>query len=120
LLIEAIAEIELQRQAAAARAAFGMRRRRLMRQADLLIAGIEELIADRQEPVPPSLMREVVQFVRPLSQKLLRRLLRAGPQPPQVLDVLFDTQALLNRHLTLAPKTRPPGQVVHSVHLDAQ
>ncbi len=103
MLIQAIAEIELERQAAAARAAFGMRHRRRMREADLLIAQVEELIANRQDPVPEPLMHEVVQFVRPLSHRLFRRLLRAGPRPPRVLGVLFEAQAFLTRHLTFAP-----------------
>jgi len=111
MLSTALDEIHREYQLAAARRNRELRRRAGVRQADAYLLQVENIIENQGGEVPADLMEEIVQFVRPLSRKLLRALTRNVTRDPvRVLDVLFDTQQLL--------MPRPP-LVVAQAYTDA-
>jgi len=96
MLSQAIEEIHRGYQRAEDRRRADWRRRAGVRQVDLYLLQIEDLIESRHPVVPEPLMEDIMQFVRPLSRKLHRVLSRNLTRDPvRVLDVLFDAQQLV-------------------------
>jgi hypothetical protein len=103
MLSEAIDEIHREYQAAADRREQEIRRRADVRRVDDFLLIVETIIEQKRSEVPPTLMDEIVRFVRPISRKLLRALNRNVTRDPvRVLDVLFDVQQLLLPRLLVA------------------
>jgi hypothetical protein len=103
MLCDAIEEIHREFEAAADRRNQELKRRADVRQVDDFLLSIEDIIENRQGPVPAPLIDEITRFVRPLSRKLLRALNRNVTRDPvRVLDVLFDAQQLLLPRLMVA------------------
>ena len=103
MLSEAIDEIHREYQAAADRREQEFRRRADVRRVDDFLLIVETIIEQKRPEVPPSLMDEIVRFVRPISRKLLRAMNRnVTHDPVRVLDVLFDVQQLLLPKLLVA------------------
>jgi hypothetical protein len=103
MLSEAIDEIHREYQAAADRREQEIRRRADIRRVDDFLLIVETIIEHKRSEVPPTLMDEIVRFVRPISRKLLRALNRNVTRDPvRVLDVLFDVQQLLLPRLLVA------------------
>ena len=102
MLSAAISEIHRETQAAADRRNQELRQRAAIRQTDAFLLQVENIIENQYPEVPPDLMAEIVEFVRPLSRKLLRALTRnVARDPVRVLDVLFDAQQILMPRPTL-------------------
>lgn len=96
MLSQAIEEIHQGYQRAEDRRQAELRRRAGVRQLDLYLLQIEDLIEGRHPAVPEALMEDIIRFVRPMSRKLHRVLSRNVTRDPvRVLDVLFDAQQLV-------------------------
>ena len=96
MLSQAIEEIHRGYQLAEDRRQAELRRRAGVRRADAYLLQVENLIEGKHQTMPDDLMDEIIRFVRPLSRKLHRALVRNITRDPvRVLDVLFDAQQLL-------------------------
>lgn len=96
MLSTALDEIHREYQLAIDRRNRDLRRRAGVRQVDAFLLQVENIIENQSSELPADLMDEIVQFVRPVSRKLVRALTRNVERDPvRVLDVLFDAQQLL-------------------------
>ena len=96
MLSDAIRDIRLAQEDERRRRLESARRRHEVRKLDAWLHHIECLLEENRRTVPEPLVREIATFVRGVSPKLHRSLLRNRErQASRVLDILFDTQQLL-------------------------
>lgn len=93
MLSDAIRDIDRARLQQAERQEELRRRKQDMRKLDAWLVHIEDMLERESRTVPEPLMKEIGQFLRPISPKLYRNLRRNRMRDAaRLLDTLFDAQ----------------------------
>lgn len=105
MLHEAIEEIERSRASADQRRRLRAAQRGQMRQLDLWLDQIEDMLENDRKSVPQALLDEIAEFLFEIDPKLHRDLMRIrGRNAARILDLLFDAQE------ELMPRTQTRGR----------